>query len=37
MLRSQGYRMNVTLKRDTAALMVDLSITFTKAGASPQP
>jgi hypothetical protein len=35
MLRSQGYRMNVMLKRDSSALTVDLSITFMKAGAMP--
>jgi len=35
MLRSQGYRMNVVLRRDRNALAVDLSITFTKGGAAP--
>jgi outer membrane protein insertion porin family len=35
MLRSQGYRMNVMLKRDSSTLTVDLSITFMKAGATP--
>ena len=35
MLMQQGYAMNVTLKRDPAALMVDLSVTFTKAGQPP--
>lgn len=35
MLRSQGYRMNVILRRDRGALMVDLSITFSKAGEAP--
>jgi outer membrane protein insertion porin family len=35
MLMSQGYRMNVTMKRDTSALTVDLSITFAKAGTTP--
>ena len=35
MLMQQGYAMNVTLKRDPSALMVDLSVTFTKAGQPP--
>ena len=35
MLRSQGYRMNVMLRRDRSALTVDLSITFAKGGEAP--
>jgi outer membrane protein assembly factor BamA len=35
MLIQQGYSMNVALKRDSSALMVDLSVTFTKAGQPP--
>ena len=35
MLMQQGYAMNIALKRDPAALMVDLSVTFTKAGQPP--
>ncbi|HEY4380822.1 MAG TPA: POTRA domain-containing protein [Acidobacteriaceae bacterium] len=35
MLTQQGYAMNVSLKRDPSAVMVDLSVTFTKAGQPP--
>ena len=35
-LRSQGYRMNVTLKRDSGSLTVDLTITFAKGGEPPE-
>ena len=34
-LTRQGYKMNVAMKRDPAALMVDLTITFTKGGPVP--
>jgi outer membrane protein assembly factor BamA len=37
-LSQQGYRMSVMLKRDPAALTVDLTVSFTKGGASsPSP
>jgi hypothetical protein len=34
-LTRQGYKMNVAMKRDPAALRVDLTITFTKGGPVP--
>jgi hypothetical protein len=35
-LMKQGYTPNIVMKRDPAALTVDLTVTFTKAGVPAQ-